>query len=184
MKAILIDFDDSFTFNLVQFFEKLEIKISVFHWSKVSEINLSKYKLVIIGPGPGKPNDYKNIFKFLKPLITFEGIKVIGVCLGHQILLSLFGEEISRLKHPIHGQSKEIVLNSYFSNLFEVRTIKTQFYNSLYFDYFKIRFQKGEFQNYKKMVVIFKYKNVFSMQFHPESIGTIGIELGIKKFLR
>jgi anthranilate/para-aminobenzoate synthase component II len=182
---VLIDFDDSFTFNLKQYLESLGVDVNVIHWTKLLGIDLSKIKLIILGPGPGHPHDYSDILYLLKKIIELKSIKIFGVCLGHQIICKILGFKIERLILPIHGQSKNIQLNSYFQRFLGSSNIDVQFYNSLFVSAnSKSNLSSGSrFQIFMNMIIIYRNEWILSTQFHPESIGSTSLVEGVKDFL-
>ena len=52
---ILIDFDDSFTFNLRQFLENMALKVKIVHWTDFISLDLGNVKQSLLKPGPGHP---------------------------------------------------------------------------------------------------------------------------------
>ena len=181
---VLVDFDDSFTFNLKQYLENAGVSVAMVHWKNFLSFDFEKVKTITLGPGPGHPRDYGLIRNQLKTIIKEKKIKIFGVCLGHQIVCDIFGFELKYLYNPIHGLSKKIYLNSYFKSFFEERNISAQFYNSL----FVSKNSKGEFsefiqiQELGQMLAICRTRSTLSMQFHPESIGSSSTLKGVKKF--
>ena len=168
---ILVDFDDSFTFNVKQFFLDASIELTVVNWKEISSSYNQNINLIVLGPGPGHPSEYQSLFPFLKEMIE-KDVKIFGVCLGHQILMSLIGFQVKRLKKPIHGRAREVKLNSVFENLFSDNKVTAQFYNSLYVvpNDNKKSVENCIVQNNE--VLAYKFRNIFSTQFHIESIGT------------
>lgn len=168
---ILVDFDDSFTFNVKQFFLDSSIELVVINWKEVRSAYNQNINLIVLGPGPGHPSEYESLFPFLKVMIE-KDVEVFGVCLGHQILMSLIGFQVKRLEKPIHGRTREIKLSSVFKNLFSNNKVIAQFYNSLYVvPNNNEKFIKNcIIQNNE--ILAYKFRNIFSTQFHIESIGT------------
>ena len=69
-KALFIDFDDSFTYNLVQELEEVGISCDVVHWKDIE--SLPSDKILVLGPGPGHPDDYQSLFPLLKDWLKNE----------------------------------------------------------------------------------------------------------------
>ena len=168
--GVLIDFDDSFTYNVAQFFAERGVQLEVVHWKKFKYINTGIY---VFGPGPGHPDDYLEIQRTIKSMLINKENFIFGICLGHQLVLSALGHSISPLKKPNHGVSLNLKLDKYFSNYFGNISIQAQFYNSL-----------GVIKSKKKLlfvnktfcqgdlVLLSRGANFFTSQFHLESIGT------------
>ena len=178
----LFDFEDSFTYNLYSDLKKfLSVDfgdIKVFHWTKLTDLKLQDYDLIVLGPGPGHPDEYSKIFPTVRSLISDKTNCFFAVCLGHQVLWRSLGAKVERLKSPIHGQGLElnIPLGSIWSNqqLCPQGKCLVQLYNSLSVD----------ISHVKKLNICLNlldrnnqlygchFKNGLSYQFHPESVGT------------
>ena len=81
MKILLIDFYDSFTHNLKHYIESVHSEVDVMRHDQITEMSILKgYTHVVLSPGPGLPNEKKNMFE----IISFcDGrIYLLGVCLG------------------------------------------------------------------------------------------------------
>jgi anthranilate synthase/aminodeoxychorismate synthase-like glutamine amidotransferase len=104
-RILLIDNYDSFTYNLVQAFAASGADVRVFRNDAISTdeaIALEPTHLVI-SPGPGRPEDAGSS---LDMIATFsEQIPLLGVCLGHQCLVSYFGGSIVRAERLMHGKT-------------------------------------------------------------------------------
>lgn len=179
----LCDFEDSFTYNIYTelCFQKLPIQII----KKKSFINfleekiLSKEKcLIILGPGPGHPNEYEKVIQVLKKAILEEYLYFYGICLGHQLLCEVLGLSVVRSLHPIHGERVELALSEHTSQIFNIaRELKVQRYNSL-----SVIMNRKEISrlnelgihhfSHEKELMGLKGKNFLTYQFHPESVGT------------
>ncbi len=106
---LLIDNYDSFTFNLVQLFEKLGVSPVVLRNDDPSLPHLCKepsLKGVVISPGPGGPMDSGLCLKVIEMLDP--SVPVLGVCLGHQILGYFAGFPIVGARNIMHGKTSLI----------------------------------------------------------------------------
>ena len=108
---LMIDNFDSFTFNLVDEFEKRGCRMIVYRndtsLKKIEEvIENNNISLIIISPGPSHPKDAGNSIS----IITKLGgkIPIFGVCLGHQAIIEAFGGEVGRAGEIIHGKASLI----------------------------------------------------------------------------
>ena len=106
---LVIDNYDSFTYNLVQYFGELGADIRVCRNDEITldEIEAMKPERIVISPGPGRPEDAG---------ITVETIRrfgpelpLLGVCLGHQAIGTVYGGTVCRAKAPIHGKTSLVV---------------------------------------------------------------------------
>ena len=109
MAAItLIDNYDSFTYNLVHYFNALGADVTVVRNDALSVDALisAKPRAIVISPGPATP-DTAGIC--LPLLATLQGrIPLLGVCLGHQAIGQAYGGKVIRAAAPMHGKTSEI----------------------------------------------------------------------------
>jgi anthranilate synthase/aminodeoxychorismate synthase-like glutamine amidotransferase len=107
-RLLLIDNYDSFTYNLVQAFLILGADVNVFRNDEISAdegLQLDPTHLCI-SPGPGRPEDAG---VSLEMIAAFEGkVPILGVCLGHQSLVSHFGGRIVSAERLMHGKTSMI----------------------------------------------------------------------------
>ena len=111
MKVLVIDNYDSFVYNLVQYIGELGAETIVYRNNKASLEQLSQLKpdRIVISPGPGTPQDTKYfgvctaILQNMSPTIP-----TLGVCLGHQGIISAFGGKIVAAKRLMHGKTCNI----------------------------------------------------------------------------
>src|SRR5665648_260497 len=113
MKITFIDFDDSFSYNVVQELTLVGFEVDIIHWQDYEE-NPST-KLLVLGPGPGHPDDYQKLFPLIDKWIK-DGKPLFGVCLGHQIFWRLQNEEVIRSREPVHGQKVKLRLTREWKN--------------------------------------------------------------------
>jgi anthranilate/para-aminobenzoate synthase component II len=171
----IIDFEDSFTFNIateLYAFEKDIIVVSHDEFFQKKAFNqfittIKKNTAIILGPGPGNPDEYQNYFDQINELRNNSHIFVMGICLGHQVLAMMDGLSIRRSIKPVHGG--QVKIN------FENKNILVQRYNSL-----------AVFESPKslKEVQIRQFTRGISYQFHPESIGTENRHLFFEQLLK
>jgi para-aminobenzoate synthetase component 2 len=105
MRMLLIDNYDSFTYNLVQAFAALGAEVIVHRNDAITvhEAQAIDPTHLVISPGPGRP---ENAGVSLDMIAAFAGsVPVLGVCLGHQCLVTHFGGEIVRADRLMHGKT-------------------------------------------------------------------------------
>ncbi len=107
MKArlLLIDNYDSFTYNLVQAFLVLGAEVSVYRNDAlgVEEARALAPSHLCVSPGPGTPHDAGVSMDMIR---AFAGsIPVLGVCLGHQAIVEVFGGQVVRADRLMHGKT-------------------------------------------------------------------------------
>lgn len=108
VKILLIDNYDSFTYNLVQAFAKQGAEVMVYRNDAIdveTALTLDATHLVI-SPGPGRPEDAGVSLQMIDAFA--EKLPLLGVCLGHQCLVSHFGGEIVRAERLMHGKTSMV----------------------------------------------------------------------------
>ena len=103
-RLLLIDNYDSFTYNLVQAFLVLGADVLV-HRNDAISIEAARALApthVCISPGPGTPHDAGVSMDMIR---AFAGhVPVLGVCLGHQSLVEVYGGDVVRAGRLMHGK--------------------------------------------------------------------------------
>lgn len=165
-KILFLDFEDSFSFNVVQELTALSLDVVIKNWKDFQ--GSEDFDLLVLGPGPGHPDDYQEIFPLLK---NWKG-KFFGICLGHQILWRLKGVEVKRSEFPLHGQKVKLNLNQDWQEWLNLPdSIWVQRYNSLAV---KGEELMGDVINHLEggEIMMSRCESFISYQFHPESVGT------------
>jgi len=107
-RLLLIDNYDSFTYNLVQAFLVLGAAVEVHRNDEISvaaALDLAPTHLCI-SPGPGTPRDAGVSMDMIR---AFAGrVPVLGVCLGHQSIVEVFGGRVVRAGRLMHGKTSRI----------------------------------------------------------------------------
>ncbi|HXN79485.1 MAG TPA: aminodeoxychorismate/anthranilate synthase component II, partial [Steroidobacteraceae bacterium] len=102
---LLIDNYDSFTYNLVQAFLVLGAQVSVYRNDALTpeQAQALAPSHLCISPGPGTPYDAGVSMDMIR---AFAGrIPVLGVCLGHQAIVEVFGGKVVRADRLMHGKT-------------------------------------------------------------------------------
>lgn len=111
MKILLIDNYDSFTYNLAQLLGELKTEPIVIRNDKITlkEIEEMNPDAIVISPGPGHPAN-KRDFGVCSEVIKELGpkIPILGVCLGHQGMVHVYGGRVIHAKKLRHGKTSEI----------------------------------------------------------------------------
>jgi para-aminobenzoate synthetase len=105
MRTLLIDNYDSYTYNLAQLIAMVNgAPPTVIANDEVSadDIDLSTFDNVVISPGPGHPARTRD-FGISAAILERATIPVLGVCLGHQGIVTLAGGTVDRAPAPRHG---------------------------------------------------------------------------------
>ena len=107
-RLLLIDNYDSFTYNLVQAFLVLGADVRVHRNDRitVAEAEALEPTHLCISPGPGTPAQAGVSMAMIE---RFAGrVPVLGVCLGHQALVEVFGGAIVRAGRLMHGKTSTV----------------------------------------------------------------------------
>jgi anthranilate synthase/aminodeoxychorismate synthase-like glutamine amidotransferase len=105
---LLIDNYDSFTYNLAHLFGELGAEVEVRRNDAIDADEAERLapSHLVISPGPGRPADAgatSEIIRRLSPRVP-----TLGVCLGHQAIVEVFGGEVGRAKTLVHGKASVI----------------------------------------------------------------------------
>ena len=175
---ILIDNYDSFTYNLVHYFQEIGEKVKVYrNDEKESDFIIKeKPKFLVISPGPSSPRNAGICLELIKKNSELKyPIPTLGVCLGHQAIAEAFNSKIVQSGKPVHGKVSLIHHNSLglFNNL--KNPFKATRYHSLIIDKKSIsknlnitaKTEDGVIMGIQHVRLPF-----YGVQFHPESIAT------------
>lgn len=181
--VLLIDNYDSFTYNLYQYLAKYdEVKVIKNDELSVSEINKLKIDSIVISPGPCYPSEAG----ICEELILKANVPILGICLGHQAIIEAYGGKIVHAKRVMHGKVDSINIdntNKIFKGLNS--TIKVGRYHSLIgIDIPNTLKVIGTNSDGEVMGVYDEKREVYGLQFHPESILTPDGEKIIYNFMK
>ena len=108
---LLIDNLDSFTFNLVEAFERLgcsvQALLSTIDAQSAFRIAEESQSLIVISPGPGRPESAGCCHQLIA--LAKGSIPLLGICLGHQAILAEGGATVEATPEPVHGKSTLLV---------------------------------------------------------------------------
>ncbi|MCW3172514.1 anthranilate synthase component II [Shewanella subflava] len=186
---LMIDNYDSFTFNLVQYFQALgeEIVVKRNNEITVADINKLSPSHIVISPGPCSPNEAGISLDVIR---QYAGkLPILGVCLGHQAIAQVFGANVIRAKRVMHGKTSVIshTGDGLFQGLNQPLTVAR--YHSLLVDELPDGFvldawYDDPIHGREIMGMSHLTMPLYSVQFHPEAILTEqGHEL-LANFLR
>jgi para-aminobenzoate synthetase component 2 len=184
---LVIDNYDSFTYNLVQYLGELGQDVLVRRNNEVTVNEITaeiRPDRILISPGPGTPNDAGITLAVIE---KFAGrVPLLGVCLGHQAIGQAFGGKVVRAPELVHGKSTEICHDgkTIFENLEE--RFKAGRYHSLMVereslpDVLEVSATTPD-----GLIMGLRHKKlkVEGVQFHPESILTVGGKKLLANFL-
>ena len=186
LKIIVIDNFDSFTYNLVDQFRALELKIdqkfdtvvSVYrNDTDITNIfdadNLhGQTTVIVLSPGPGTPDSAGNTLAIIR---EFAGkLPIMGVCLGHQAIVQHFGGAIGPARTIVHGKSDDVFFQDSMQPMFG--TLSSPFraarYHSLAATNIPSQLEVIATSKDEVMAVRHRQYKILGYQFHPESILT------------
>ena len=185
---LLIDNYDSFVFNVEQYLRELtneEVKTVRNDAITLEEIKILNPSRIVLSPGPKHPKDSGICLEILK---NIENTPILGICLGHQAFGLVFGGKIEKLEIPLHGKTSEITLTDKNSILFKDMPEKFNVmrYHSLYVSEENLPEEltvTAKSDDGIIMALEHKTKDIYGIQFHPESFFTEYGKNIIKNFI-
>ena len=180
----IIDHNDSFTHNVVHQFSLFD-KVECDNYNDLNKKNLEKASTIVFSPGPGNPKNYPLTSKIYK---KFKGKKkIIGICLGYQMILYNEGGKIIQQKKIYHGFQSKIKINNQSDIYKKNHQFKVGRYHSLkLMEPFKSNSIKITMRCSKTKIPMGLEDNknkIYGFQFHPESFLTENGNFLIKKIL-
>ena len=180
----IIDHQDSFTWNVVHQFSEFD-EVYCSNYFDINKKLLDKSKTIVFSPGPGSPKDYPTSIKIYN---KYKGTKkIIGICLGYQLILHSVNGKIIQQKNIYHGFQSNVKVITNKSLFKKGKIFKVGRYHSL-----KL---KEPFKSYNfeitmrclnsKVAMAFENKKekIYGFQFHPESFLTNNGKILFKKIL-
>jgi anthranilate synthase len=181
--VLLIDHQDSFVHTLANYLRQTGAEVTtVRHTHALTYLNKAKFDLVLLSPGPGRPNHFE-LSKTIEAVIALS-IPLFGVCLGLQGIVEYFGGELGVLNYPMHGKPSLInVLTR--TGLFKGfdASFTAGRYHSLYAIKAKLPADlevTAQTDDGLVMAVSHRYLPISAVQFHPETILSLSEEAGLR----
>ena len=184
---LMIDNFDSFTYNLVQYFQQLgsEVEVRRNNALTAGDALALRPEAIVLSPGPGRPAG-AGIMPELIGKAAAAGIPLLGVCLGHQAIWEAFGMELVNASRIMHGKVSEITHDGrgLFAGLAPL--VKVVRYHSLALAEHSLpeelavtaRSEDGEIMGIRHRTL-----PIEGIQYHPESILTTTGKRQLANFL-
>lgn len=177
---LVIDNFDSFTYNLVDYFNQLGVVCDVKRNTIMpSELSLNIYEAAVLSPGPGNPQKAGNLMEIIK--VMDDSLPILGICLGHQALGEYYGAQLKHALKPMHGKVSAIqklendeILEEFPDHWDVVR------YHSLVLEGLERTDLVPLAQSNEKELMVMKHrsKSIYGIQYHPEAVLTdYGLEI-------
>ncbi len=172
---LMIDNYDSFTYNIVQYCRELGANLKIIRNDEMSIEDIEKLnpQKIIISPGPASPNEAGITLEVIEHFQ--DKLPILGICLGHQSIAQVFGADVVRAKNMMHGKTSLMKRSGncqIFKNLPEEFTATR--YHSLIVDKSTlpsiIETTAFSSDDNEIMALKIKDKDIYGVQFHPESI--------------
>nr|CAD6410025.1 anthranilate synthase [Rhizobium sp. Q54] len=183
VKILLVDHEDSFVHTLANYFRQTGAEVSTVRTPVPEEIfDRIDPDLVVLSPGPGNPKDFD--CKATIRTARAKNLPIFGVCLGLQALAEAYGGELRQLAVPMHGKpsrirvlepgivfsglSNEVTVGRYHSIFADPKTLPADFTIT------------AESEDGTIMGIEHVKEPIAAVQFHPESIMTLGQDAGMR----
>jgi anthranilate synthase len=181
-RVLLIDHDDSFVHMLADYFRQVGATVSVVRYIHAQQmLKEQNYDLLVLSPGPGRPED----FGIAKTIDTALGkqLPIFGVCLGVQAIGEYFGGQLGQLAQPAHGRPSRVQVRGgkLMQNL--PNEIVIGRYHSLYVERDSmpaVLSVTASTEDGVAMAIEHKTLPVGGVQFHPESLMSLGGDVGLR----
>ena len=175
-EVLLIDNLDSFSFNLVETFERLGAGVHVLRNSvepaRALDEAAERGALIVLSPGPGTPDDAGCCLELIA--LAQARVPLLGVCLGHQAIVQQAGGRVARATEPVHGKGSML----HHDGAGPFAGLRSPFavgrYHSLCTRDIPERFRIHGAIDGMAMAISDPEARQFGLQFHPESILTRG----------
>jgi anthranilate synthase component 2 len=184
-KIIVIDNYDSFVYNLVHYLEAFDVEVDVVRNKSIDIDGLKDYDKILLSPGPGIPDEAGQLKAVIEQYHKTKPI--LGVCLGQQAIMEVFGGTLENLKQVYHGIATtiEVIVNDepLYKNL--PKKLEVGRYHSWVVNKNLPEVLEATSVDENGHIMSLRHKNydVRAVQYHPESVLTPHGKTIIKNWL-
>ena len=173
---LIVDNYDSFVYNIAQYMGELGASVTV---ERNDSPRLQEYlgnmDGYVISPGPGHPRTTNMSLEIIKN--DGYGAPVMGICLGHQAIAHVHGGRVRRAEQVVHGKVGHISHNG--TGILEgiPSPMEATRYHSLIVsrDGLPKNIEVlGQNEIGEIMALRVRGRDIYGLQFHPESVMTVG----------
>src|SRR6266699_3229671 len=150
-------------------------------WSDTFMLSQQDYDLLVLSPGPGRPEDF-GIAKTIDAALG-KKLPIFGVCLGVQAIGEYFGGQLGQLTQPAHGRPSRVQVRGGRLMQSLHNEIVIGRYHSLYVERDSmpdVLNVTASTEDGVAMAIEHKTLPVGGVQFHPESLMSLGGEVGLR----
>jgi anthranilate synthase len=181
-RVLLIDHDDSFVHMLADYFRQVGASVTVVRYVHARHmLDSAAYDLLVLSPGPGRPEDF-GIAATIDTAMA-KKLPIFGVCLGVQAIGEYFGGRLGQLQQPAHGRPSRVqVLGGRLMQNLPTEIVIGR-YHSLYVERDSmpdVLLVTASTEDGVAMAIEHKTLPVGGVQFHPESLMSLGGEVGLR----
>jgi anthranilate synthase len=182
-RVLLIDYEDSFVHTLANYIRQTGATVKTLrHGFSESIFDTERPDLVVLSPGPGKPSDFRVAETIAA--CTRRQIPIFGVCLGLQSIVEAFGGELGVLNYPQHGKVSPVSVVA--PNSVTFKDLPQSFEVGRYHSLFALperlpKELKVTAVSDDGVIMGIEHQTlpIAGVQFHPESIMTLGGGVGL-----
>jgi len=185
-RVLLVDHEDSFVHTLANYVRQTGAEVLTTRTPLSAKVfDDFRPDLVLMSPGPGTPEDFDCDATIR--LVLERNLPLFGVCLGMQAIACYFGANLSQLDEPVHGKPSRIAITDpgvIFSELPNEVVIGR--YHSLYANVDSL---PDELQvtattaDGVAMALEHRTLPIAAVQFHPESVMSLGQDAGMRMIM-
>ena len=186
---LILDNYDSFTYNLVQYLGELGETLEVHRNDAITVATIGDMEpeAIVLSPGPCTPREAGITI----PVIERWGatIPMLGVCLGHQAIGEAYGGAVVKADRVMHGKTSDLVHDGSDLFLGLPSPLRVMRYHSLVVQPSTLptclEVTARAIDSADEIHAMRHREHpVWGVQFHPESVLTVGGKALLTNFLR